>query len=147
MRALLVAALASTALVVTYLALGGTSYEPAEVADPCAARDWREPDGFQEVAEQIVLSAVDGAACELGTSREEVVLAFGSRDSLEQFARDHDLSDEELERLVRSGIERAIDDAVDADALNPTFASLLRGVTERIPLEQLLDLLDRIVGF
>jgi hypothetical protein len=147
MRALVVAGLASAALVLTYLALGGASYEPAAVADPCATRDWRDPDVVQEVAEQIVLSGLDGAACELGVTREEVVLAFAGRDSLEQFARDHDISDDELERLVRTGIERAIDDAVDADALNPTFASLLRGVTERIPLEQLLDLLDRIVGF
>jgi hypothetical protein len=64
---------------------------------------------------------------------------------LGRFARDHGLSDEKLERFVRCGIEHAIDDA--EDVLNLTFASLLRGVTERIPLEQLLDLLDQIGGF
>ncbi len=70
---LLVALGAVAAVLVPYLALGGATYEPAAVADPCAARDWRDPDGLSEVLEQIVLSALDGAACELG------VVARGSR--------------------------------------------------------------------
>ena len=43
---------------------------------------------WQQVGEQIVLSALDGAACKLGVSREEMVLAFASRDSLDRFARE-----------------------------------------------------------
>ena len=31
------------AVVVPYLALGGATYEPTPVADPCAIRDWRDP--------------------------------------------------------------------------------------------------------
>jgi hypothetical protein len=147
MRAMAVATGAAAALVVFYLALGGASYAPAEVADPCASRDWREPDGFQEVAEQIVLSALDGAACEVGVSREEMVLAFESRDSLERFAEEHDISEEELEALLRSGLERAIDDAEQADALDPTIASLLRSVVDRIPVDEVLELLDQLPGF
>jgi hypothetical protein len=147
MRAMAVATGAAAALVVFYLALGGASYAPAEVADPCATRDWREPDGFQEVAEQIVLSALDGAACEVGVSREEMVLAFESRDSLERFAEEHDISEEELEELLRSGLERAIDDAEQADALDPTIAGLLRSVVDRIPVDDVLELLDQLPGF
>ena len=111
MRAIAVAAGAAVALVGVYLALGGASYAPAAVADPCAARELRDPEGFEQVAEQIVLSALDGAACELGVSREEVVLAFSSRASLERFAREHGDSTEELESLVRAGLRRALDDA------------------------------------
>ena len=144
MRAIASAAAVAAALVVAYLALGGASYAPAKVADPCASRDWREPEGFEEVAEQIVLSGLDGAACELGVSREEVVLAFASRESLDRFAREHEISDEELERLVRAGLDRAIEDAERADALDPALASLLRAVSERIPVDRLLDLLDEL---
>ena len=146
MRFIGLATLAAAALVALYLALGGASYAPAKSADPCATRDWREPDGFQEVAEQIVLSALDGVACELGATREEVVLAFGSRAKLDAFAREHDVTTEELEQLVRAGLERAIDDAEEADALNPTVASLIRGVVERVPIEQVIDFLDQLPG-
>jgi hypothetical protein len=146
MRAMVWATVASVVLVGAYLALGGATYAPAQVADPCASRDWREPQGIQEVAEQIVLSGLDGAACELGASREEMVLAFESRDTLEDFAREHEISEEELEQLVRSGLIRAIDDAERADALNSTIASLLRGFVNRIPVEEALELLERLPG-
>jgi hypothetical protein len=147
MRAIAWATAAALALVLVYAALGGASYEPAEVADPCAPRDWRDPSGLQQVAEQVVLSALDGAACELGVSREEIVLAFASSESLDRFAREQGVSDEELERLVRSGLVRAVDDAEQADALDPTLATLLRSVARRVPVEEVLDLLDRLPGF
>lgn len=138
---------AALALVVTYLALGGASYAPAKVADPCATRDWREPQGLSEVGEQVVLSGLDGAACEVGVSREEMVLALANMDSRERFAQEHGISDERLEQLVRDGLLRAIDDAEEADALNPTFADILRGLVRSIPVDELVDLLDQLPGF
>jgi hypothetical protein len=144
MRAIAAAAALSLVLVAAYLALGGASYAPAKVADPCASRDWRDPSGLSEVAEQIVLSALDGAACELGASREEVVLAFDSRDELERFAREHGIDDEELEEVVRSGLLRAIDDAERAKALNTGVADQLRSVVRRIPVRSLLGLLPAL---
>jgi hypothetical protein len=146
MRAIALAAAVATTLVVVYLALGGASYAPARVADPCVTRDWRDPEGVEEVAQQIVLSGLDGAACELDVSREDIVLAFASRSSLERFAREQGLSNAELEELVRSGFLRAVDDAERADALNPTLADALRGIARRIPLVEFLDLLDRFPG-
>jgi hypothetical protein len=146
MRAIAWAAAAAVALVVAYLALGGASYAPAKVADPCAHREWRNPEGLEEVAEQIVLSALDGAACELGVSREEVVLAFAGRDSLKRLAREHGISEQELEELVRSGLVRAIDEAERAGVLEATVADLLRDVVGRIPVTALLDLLEQLPG-
>jgi hypothetical protein len=146
MRAIALSVVAAAALVVTYLALGGASYAPAQVADPCATRDWREPQGLSEVGEQIVLSGLDGVACELGVSREEMVLALANSDSREQFAREHEISDDRLEQLVRDGLVRSIDDAEEADALNPTIADILRGLVRSIPVDELVDLLDRIPG-
>jgi hypothetical protein len=149
MRAVVAAAALSLVLVAAYLALGGASYAPAKVADPCASRDWRDPSGLSEVAEQIVLSALDGAACELRASREEVVLAFDSRDELERFAREHGIDDEELEELVRSGLLRAIADAERADALSMALADRLRGAVRRISVRSLLGLLpalERIIS-
>jgi hypothetical protein len=147
MRAIAYSTATVLVLIGVYLALGGASYAPAKVADPCAPRDWRNPQGFQEVAEQIVLSAVDGAACDLHVSREDMVLALANRDSRERFVRAHGISDQRLEQLVRDGLLRAIDDAEAADALNSTVANLLRGFVRRLPVDELLDLLDQLPGF
>jgi hypothetical protein len=147
MRAILWSTGAVVVLVVVYLALGGASYAPAKVADPCAPRDWREPQGFEEVAEQIVLSAVDGAACDLHVSREDMVLALANKDSREQFARAHGIMNQKLEELVHDGLVRAIDDAENAGALNSTVAGVLRGVVRRVPLDELFDLVDQLRGF
>ena len=55
MRAIAWSTAAVALLVLIYLALGGASYAPAKVADPCAPRDWRNPHGAQEVLQQIVV--------------------------------------------------------------------------------------------
>jgi len=144
MRAIGWSVAGALALVLAYLALGGASYAPAKVADPCAPRDWRKPSGLSEVGEQIVLSGLDGAACELGVSREAMVLALANSDSRERFARDHGITDQRLEQLVRDGLLRAIDDAEQADALNSTFADIMRGLVRTIPVDKLVDLLDRL---
>lgn len=144
MRAVAWTAAAAAALVAVYLALGGASYAPAKVADPCAARDWRASEGLQEVAQQIVLFGLDGAACELGVSREEMVLAFASRDALARFAREQGISIRDLERILRASVIRAVDDAESAGALDPAVADLVRGVARRTPLAELLDFLDRL---
>ena len=147
MRPIIVAAAASLALIGVYLALGGASYAPARVADPCAPRDWRNPQGLQHTAEQIVLSALDGAACKLHVTREDMVLAFASRASLARFARQHHVSTQQLDELVRAGLMRSIDDAENAGALNSTVADLLRGFVRRFPIEQLIELLQQLPGF
>jgi hypothetical protein len=147
MRAIAVATAASALLVAVYLGLGGASYAPAKSADPCAERDWRQPSGFQEVAEQIVLSGLDGAACELGVSREQIVLAFASGNSLESFAREQGIDVNRLESLVRTGLLRALDDAQRAGAINSTVAGVLRQVIERVPLDTVIDLLEQLPNF
>jgi hypothetical protein len=146
MRAIAYSIAAALVLVGLYLALGGASYAPAKVADPCAARSWRNPQGFEAVAEQIVLSALDGAACQLHVSREDMVLALANRDSREQFVREHNISNAELESIVRRGLKRSIDDAQNAGALNPTLAGILRGVVGNLPIDELLDLLQQLRG-
>jgi hypothetical protein len=146
MRAVAWSTAAAALLIGVYLAAGGASYAPAKVADPCAPRDWREPDGIGEVANQIVLSALDGVACELGSTREEVVLAFESEETLEEFGREHGVDEEDLEDLARAGLGRAITDAEEAGALPPRLADTIRGLVDRIPPGLLLDLIERAPG-
>jgi hypothetical protein len=146
MRVIALTAAAALTLVVVYLALGGASYSPAKVADPCLPRALRNPKGVGEVAEQVVLSAIDGAACKLGVSREAIVLAFANRASQQRFARQHHITPRRLEELVRAGLLRAIDDAERAGELSSTVADLVRGLVRRVPVGGLLDLLQQLPG-
>ena len=144
---LLVAIGAVAAVLVPYLALGGASYEPTPVADPCAKREWRDPGGLQAVLEQIALSALDGAACELGVAREDLVLALRDEEALDAFAAEHAISRADAERAVEDGLERAIADAEEADALPASIASLLRRAIDAVPPWLLLETLERVRGF
>jgi hypothetical protein len=125
-----------------YLALGGGSYEPAGVRNPCAERSWRNPGSFQAVAQQIALSALDGAACHFGVSRETLTIALASSSSRARFARDHHVDDRELENAVRRGLERSVDDARRAGAIGGWRAVALRFAAEHVPVEQMADLAD-----
>ena len=143
---LLVALVAVAAVVVPYAALGGGSYEPTPVADPCVKREWRSPGGLQAVLEQVALSALDGAACELGTSREELVLALRDEKALDAFAAEHHIARAEAERAVHDGIERSTAEAKAAGALSGFVASLIARAIGAVPPWLLLDTLERVRG-
>lgn len=130
---------ASAGLVGGYAALGGGRYTPAAVADPCVTREWRDPSGAGGIAEQIALSALDGAACELGVSRERLAALIARDTDLGTLAREFGLDDARMEEVLRTGLRRAVRDAEDADAINGVEAFLLRQAVERLPLGRLLE--------
>jgi hypothetical protein len=127
-----------------YLALGGGSYEPSSVRNPCAPRSWRNPGGVEAVAQQIALSALDGAACHFGVSRETLTLALATSSSRARFARAHHVDDHELGNAVRRGLERSLDDAERAGAISGFRATALRFAIENVPVEQLAKLVQTV---
>lgn len=139
--ALAAVTVAAAALVVTYVGLGGGSYKPLEVADPCKPRALAPATGLEEVSQQLLLSALDGAACRLRVTREELALALASQEARERFAREHGIRDEVLERAVRSGLERAVADAERAGRLSEAQASLLRAAVAALPLGTLIEVI------
>jgi hypothetical protein len=141
---LLVAVGLVAAVVVPYLALGGASFEPTPVADPCVMREWRDPGDVEEALEQIALSALDGAACQLGVSREDLVLAVRSEDALDDFADEQGISREDTERAVEDGLLRAVDDAEEAGAIGDRVADVARRVVESVPPWLVLETLERL---
>ena len=136
----------SAALVLVYAALGGGRYTPTPAADPCAPREWRSPHGLQATLEQIALSTADGAACDLGVSREELVLALGSESDLDRFAAKHGLSRGDAESAIRDGLVRAIDDGQQANAISGDTADVLRGIATRLPIGLVLAVLRGASG-
>ncbi len=144
----LLAALGAVALVlVPYVSLGGGSYEPTSVADPCVTREWRDPGDVSAVLEQVLLSALDGAACALGVSREDIVLAVSDEESLEEFADAQGISRTDAERAIEDGFERAVDDAREAGALSGLASSLVARTLETLPPWLVLDALERLLAF
>lgn len=132
---------AAVALVAIYLAAGGSSYAPAKTQDPCRPRPWRNPEGLQQIAEQFSLSALDGAACKLGVSRETLAQALASPEAREQFSKRYGIDDAELAKAIRAGLLRAVDDAERAGALNPLIAGPLRETLRNIPLDEAIELI------
>lgn len=137
-----VAIVASLALVGTYLAAGGSSYAPAKTQDPCEERPWRDPEGLQQIAEQFSLSALDGAACELGVTRETLARALTTPESRERFTERYGIDEVELARAIRAGLLRAVDDAERAGALPPLLGGPLRATLRQIPLDQAIELVQ-----
>ena len=133
----------AVALVATYVALGGTSYEPTPVANPCVPRPARPATGTDERLELVVLAAADSAACKLGVSREELVLALRSVDDLDRLAAKEGKSRDELESALRDGLVRAVGQAENEDLIGGSTAGALRFAAEHLPLGLLLDLLRR----
>jgi hypothetical protein len=134
------AIVASLLLVGIYLAAGGAGYEPLKSQNPCDPRPWRDPQGLQEIAQQFTLSALDGAACQLGVSRETLARALATDEARERFAEKYGIDDEKLAKAIRAGLLRAVDDAEEAGALNPFLAVPIRGAVENIPLDQAIEL-------
>lgn len=136
------AIVSAVALVGIYLAAGGSSYMPEKVQDPCEPRAWSDPQSLGEIANQFSNSALDGAACQLGVSREELARGLATPEARERFTERYGIDDEKLARAIRAGLLRAIDDAEDAGALSPLVGGPLRATVEEIPLDQAIELVN-----
>jgi hypothetical protein len=132
-RAPLAALAASVGLIGVYLAFGGGTYEPAKTEDPCQTRDQSVLDE-RGVFDGIALSALDGAACELHVSREELTLALADESATEQFAEAHDIDSDAIDDAVRAGLERAVDDAAAAGKIDGVEETILRQVARYAPV-------------
>jgi hypothetical protein len=130
----------SAVLVIAYLAAGGASYAPAKTQDPCKHRAWSNPEGLQQILQQFTLSALDGAACELGVSRETLARALASQASREKFVKQYGIDDEELAKAIRAGLLRAVDDAEEAGVLIGPLAAAARSAIRSVPLDEAIEL-------
>ena len=137
----------SAGLVGLYLALGGAGYQPLEVADPCSARPVEELRRQSDrLIERIAFSALDGAACRLRVTREELALALADESSRAEFARTHRISERALDEAVRSGLRRAVDDAKRLGMISSLEATLLERAVGAVPVPVLMDALRTSAG-
>jgi hypothetical protein len=116
---------------------GADDFGSPGVADPCAAPPDPFPgDGFDAATQRFVLSGLNGAACELAISREELVLSLEPRSGVDvEWDRDT------ITQALRDGGSRSVRDAEERGTLPGWVAGPLRWTIERAPLSWFLDLL------
>lgn len=140
-----VAAGVSLGVILAYLIAGGASYKPLTAADPCEPRSV-EVLAERGVFEAIALSALDGAACELEVSREELTAALGDPDALAAFAEANDVDETRIVDAIRAGLIRAVDDAERDGRLSGALASVARALAENAPVPVVIDLFQALPG-
>ena len=124
----------AVALIGLEVAQGGRDLGRDTTADPCVARPRAGGGGLDATLQGVVLDGLAGAACELHVSREDLVLSFGSGTGTQRVP----WSPPVVERAVRSGLVRAIDDAESRGSLNSVVAGVLRALAERAPIDELI---------
>jgi hypothetical protein len=131
-----VAAAASIGLVGAEFAAGARDVGEFTAVDPCTAPPDTYPgSGLDASVQRIALSTLNGAACELGTTRERLVLSLDPDAGFD----DVEWDEETLEQAMRAGAHRAIDDANDRDSIPGFVAAALGFIVDRAPLSWLVD--------
>jgi hypothetical protein len=136
------ALLVALSLVGAYLAAGGSSYVPEKTQNPCKHRAWGHPEGIAAIAEQFSLSALDGAACKLGVSREALARALATPQSRASFDRRYGIDEAKLAEAIRAGLLRAVGDAERGGAISPIIAAPLRTAIQELPLPEAIRLIQ-----
>jgi len=113
------------------LGMGAWGFGEVNRVDPCTATTKSLGSGFDATLQRIVLDGLNAAACQLHTTREELVDSLGSRSSR--------WNDEQIQRAVRVGLVLAIDKAEDRGDVPGILASLLREAAKRAPVKFLIE--------
>jgi hypothetical protein len=115
--------------------IGTDEFGVPQVADPCTAPPDPFPgDGFDAATQRFVLSGLNGAACELRISREELVLSLEPRSGV-----DVEWDRETIAQALKDGASRAVRDADERGTLPALVAGPLRWTIDRAPLSWFLD--------
>jgi hypothetical protein len=102
---LLLAALcvAALSLIAIELALGAPSFGRPRLADPCTTHPGPAGGGIDGAVQRFARATLDGAACELHTTREQLVLSFVPAAGTGSIR----WSKQTIDRALRAGLDRA----------------------------------------
>lgn len=103
------------------------------IANPCKPRAPFPGHGIDATIQRVVLDGLDGAACRLHTSREELVLSLRPGGGKRRW------SQRTIDAALRAGVRRAIDEADRRGDIPGFVAALARRVVNTVPLEKLIE--------
>ena len=106
MRRLIVLLSLAAALLIVELSLGAIHFGQARLADPCTSKPAFEGGGLDGEIQRFALSGLNGAACKLHTTREELVLSFVPAAGTKRVRWDR----QTVENALRAGFDQAFHD-------------------------------------
>jgi hypothetical protein len=125
---------AAAVLLAVELGMGAAGFGGSLSKDPCSAHSAYPGHGLDAAVQRVVIDGLYGAACELGTTREELVLSFSPSG-----ARKIRWDPATIQRAVRAGLERSIAEAERRGTLPGPAASVLRFLVRHAPVRLLVE--------
>ena len=124
-------------LLVVELALGAIHFGKPKLADPCTSKPAFEGGGIDGEVQRFALSGLNGAACRLHTTREELVLSFVPAAGTKRVRWDRKTIDDAL----KAGFQQAFDDTKQRGVAGFIIGNILE-VVLGAPLDYFLDRSD-----
>ena len=137
MKRLYVLLAAAGALLVVELSLGAVGFGKPRLADPCTEKPAFRGGGLDGEVQRFALSGLNGAACKLHTSREELVLSFVPAAGTKRVRWDRPT----IEDALRAGFDRSFHDLEDRGLAGLVVGHILE-VVVGAPLDFFLDVTD-----
>lgn len=131
------AVLLSVCLLGVQLASGGGDFVPQRTADPCKDRGRPVKNDLEGLAEAVVLTGIDDAACKLGVSRERLLLALPSRSDRVTLAREAGTDEAGLAQAIKDGLSTGVD-RLDQSHQLPQWSAVLPSVADQLGIPQSL---------
>jgi hypothetical protein len=117
-------------LVVVELANGAAGSVSPTIAPPCRPHPPFAGGGVSGTVQRVVLEGLDGAACRLRTTREELVLSLSPSSTSRRWSR------RQREDAIRAGLNHAI----DAEGNIPGFlVPVLHRIVDKTPFDKLIQ--------
>ncbi len=126
--------LAGALLLIGFEAVRGRSTHPVRIANPCLPRTLPAASGLDGTVQEVVLAGLDRAACNLGASREAVVLSIAGSSA----GGGPHWTQAKVTAAVRAGLLGSLAEAVRRGDVPSFAAPLLEKLIRNTPIEQLV---------
>jgi hypothetical protein len=133
-RRLLVLLALAVAFLIVELSLGAVHFGQAKLADPCTSKPAFEGGGLDGEVQRFALSGLNGAACKLHTTREELVLSFVPAAETKRVRWDR----QTIEDALRAGFDQAFEDTQRRGVAGFVIGHILE-IVVGAPLNYFLD--------
>ena len=134
MKRLAIVLAAAVAFLIVEISLGAFHFGTPKLADPCTTKPAFKGGGIDGEVQRFVLSGLNGAACRLHTTREELVLSFVPAAGTKSVRWDHAT----IEAALRAGFHQAVKDTEDRGVAGYIVGQIL-DVVIGAPLDYFLD--------
>jgi hypothetical protein len=125
--------LGAAILVVLELAKGAAGPVSPRIARPCEPHPPFPGGGVSGTVQRVVLEGLDGAACRLRTTREELVLSLSPSSTSRRWSRST------VERAIRAGLNHAIDAERRQGNVPAFLVPVLHRIVDETPFDKLIQ--------